>query len=715
MALVVKKEDENVDEELDPPKLNLKKEVLKIDHHVCLMSSVNELDVQQKGRCTKHNPTTMDIKDIVLHYYQHFRDLGQWNAAVPEPVAEYDRYKIEGYQCKVCKKLFRNRGRKIGVSQGPAQARSSFLFHYAVEHGNLINAMQDIAEVDLNPVLALIAEHNPSMNKFIAGGTDRRFDSEPCTIKISNDWWLNNALSTPTMAAGVRENFNCPFNSRPDCTSKNKDVTELKVHLIFHYLDYWKLSVEEYTSNEAECGECERRIAAGSPEACRSSMICHRALQHGELKLAITQLDPGFDSVLFNRMFQPDQTVQSSDYTQRVKTEVKVEPIEVKLEPDDSETIHEPHELNCNEDVNVKMEQIEVKVEPGLVFNEEIHETHMSAAHQGAKYSCDQCEYVTVHNSSFLKHMAVKHEGKKFACDQCDYVSCYRAGLSYHKASKHGGMEYECDQCEYSATTVIALKRHKACRHDAGEYVCNQCDYIASDRSKLEQHKVSEHDFEIRYPCEQCDYSATTLDTLKEHKTAMHEGSLYPCDQCDYKATYLGHLINHKKTIHEGIRYPCDQCDFKATTKRSLIKHKAALHEISIYHCDQCVYTAKCLSSVEDHKAAAHGGIIFKCDQCDYAGNNMRNLKRHITTKHKGIRYPCDQCDFVTNTVQGLKRHKKCIHEKKRKEMYSSAEEENQSIMKVERKYRVENDGEQKLKKRKKEASSSEEEGSNDS
>ena len=79
-----------------------------------------------------------------------------------------------------------------------------------------------MAEVDLSPVLALIAEHNPSMNKFIVEGTDRRFDSEPCTIKISNDWWLNNALSTPTMAAVPAENFNCPFNSRPDCRSKNK-------------------------------------------------------------------------------------------------------------------------------------------------------------------------------------------------------------------------------------------------------------------------------------------------------------------------------------------------------------------------------------------------------------------------------------------------------------------------------------------------------------
>ena len=65
-----------------------------------------------------------------------------------------------------------------------------------------------------------------------------------------------------------------------------------------------------------------------------------------------------------------------------------MEPIEV--EPDHSQAIHEAPEIGVNGDVNVKMEKIEVKVEPDLVFNEDIHETHMSAAHQGIKYSCDQ-------------------------------------------------------------------------------------------------------------------------------------------------------------------------------------------------------------------------------------------------------------------------------------------------------------------------------------
>ena len=62
--------------------------------------------------------------------FEYFR--GTWDHLIPELKTEEERLKVEGYQCNVCGKKFRN-----NPTRGEFPARGSFICHWATEHGKV--------------------------------------------------------------------------------------------------------------------------------------------------------------------------------------------------------------------------------------------------------------------------------------------------------------------------------------------------------------------------------------------------------------------------------------------------------------------------------------------------------------------------------------------------------------------------------------------------
>ena len=57
---------------------------------------------------------------------------GTWDHLIPELKTEEEKLKVEGYQCNVCGKKFRN-----NPTRGEFPARGSFICHWATEHGKV--------------------------------------------------------------------------------------------------------------------------------------------------------------------------------------------------------------------------------------------------------------------------------------------------------------------------------------------------------------------------------------------------------------------------------------------------------------------------------------------------------------------------------------------------------------------------------------------------
>ena len=65
----------------------------------------------------------------------------------------------------------------------------------------------------------------------------------------------------------------------------------------------------------------------------------------------------------------------------------------------------------------------------------------------------------------------------QFSCNMCTKEYTNRGTLWQHKTSAHEGVRYSCDQCNSRSFTMAdKLRRHKARAHEGVRYPCDQCD-----------------------------------------------------------------------------------------------------------------------------------------------------------------------------------------------------------------------------------------------
>jgi len=274
-------------------------------------------------RCVSGAPLKVKLKEIPKHYYMHYRERKHWDndkciAPITEEEIKFKRY--ESFQCKICDAKFRVR------DDNPNQARSSFIYHFAIGDGKIVDAMMEDPIVDMEPVLDILQKHNvANLRQFIPNGTTVTYSGGPCIARDSCDWKIrdqkenggkggsatsktNNMVRLYNVTKNRVNPLACPFNDLDDCKKyvHEKKPEDLKLHLFKHYIGYWKTIVPEMSRTEVKCKDCARKITGETLEACRNSMICHRALHHDELKKAIEEDLREFNADLFDRLFNPE-------------------------------------------------------------------------------------------------------------------------------------------------------------------------------------------------------------------------------------------------------------------------------------------------------------------------------------------------------------------------------------------------------------------------
>ena len=175
-------------------------------------------------------------------------------------------------------------------------ARGSIICHWATEHGKVIEAMKADKEVDMSQVLSLLKSQDERMRGFIERGTKTGCDRNPVKILKSLNGGNLNANSQQQ-----RILIKCPKCSKLD---KNRCKNSLKLHLFHHYLDFWKEKVPQIESKSTICEQCtpHKKIVGANAEGLRMAVICHRAIQHSELREALRE-DTSLPGELINILY----------------------------------------------------------------------------------------------------------------------------------------------------------------------------------------------------------------------------------------------------------------------------------------------------------------------------------------------------------------------------------------------------------------------------
>eukprot|EP00088_Acartia_fossae_P038642 TRINITY_DN4008_c0_g1_i15.p1 TRINITY_DN4008_c0_g1~~TRINITY_DN4008_c0_g1_i15.p1 ORF type:complete len:543 (-),score=117.81 TRINITY_DN4008_c0_g1_i15:196-1824(-) len=270
--------------------------------HKCLMTSSEIKGPAIKTPCLKDKPLVMPFKDILQHYFMHYRIEGQWSKLVP-PTNHEDRGRIESYQCNICKSRFRANRKE----ENPEPARSSLIYHLCMQHGKLIDTIREDANLEpekIESLLNILYKYDSDVRKFIINGADKCSKDELFSINENCEWRIKN-MQAPSRVSFNRDKFTCPFNELKDCKEYDNGQA-LKMHLFQHYRAFWQDTVPQFTKSDAKCTICQKRQTALNPEALRTTMMCHRAIVHNELKDAIKDSIIDFDEELFERLFNPE-------------------------------------------------------------------------------------------------------------------------------------------------------------------------------------------------------------------------------------------------------------------------------------------------------------------------------------------------------------------------------------------------------------------------
>ena len=75
------------------------------------------------------------------------------------------------------------------------------------------------------------------------------------------------------------------------------------------------------------------------------------------------------------------------------------------------------------------------------------------------------------------------------------------SGLKQHKEAKHEGIRYPCDECEYITAYAAELKRHKKSKHDNREYTAMQTGNIEVHHQKVMDQKLSVSKYQGYWQC----------------------------------------------------------------------------------------------------------------------------------------------------------------------------------------------------------------------
>jgi hypothetical protein len=247
---------------------------------------------------------------VKLHYVVHYLHRGAFNHIVPELQGD-DRAKVEGYECNVCGKKFKN-----NVAKSEYPARGSFVCHLATEHGKILDAMRDDTEIDMSNVIELLKTYDKQFREFSITGTKTDKDDNLVTVKESLYWRMQHSAAAAKANGNNKDNTNTvsitpksfyPQNKSapqypsfggyfccPKCDQmkRNRDRASLRIHLFQHYRERWADRLKRVAKDDAKeinCDACKKKVTGATVSGVRNSIVCHWAIQHDELKDALAE------------------------------------------------------------------------------------------------------------------------------------------------------------------------------------------------------------------------------------------------------------------------------------------------------------------------------------------------------------------------------------------------------------------------------------------
>ena len=101
-----------------------------------------------------------------------------------------------------------------------------------------------------------------------------------------------------------------------------------------------------------------------------------------------------------------------------------------------------------------------------LIFDQTVMKRHKLFQHEGARISCEECNYQSRNTGNMKIHKQSKHEGKRPHCEKCEMQFVNKHSLVIHVEKKHQLIKWYLYNIYYY---VYQSKSHKSHNCNFGE------------------------------------------------------------------------------------------------------------------------------------------------------------------------------------------------------------------------------------------------------
>ena len=84
------------------------------------------------------------------------------------------------------------------------------------------------------------------------------------------------------------------------------------------------------------------------------------------------------------------------------------------------------------------------------VDNDSMRKNSLNEVTVYGKYTCNQCNYQSIHKHNLKSHVEIYHEGMVHKCPKC----------RWHMKSTHDDVKYDCSECEFKSTRKDSQATH---------------------------------------------------------------------------------------------------------------------------------------------------------------------------------------------------------------------------------------------------------------
>ena len=343
-----------------------------------------------------------------------------------------------------------------------------------------------------------------------------------------------------------------------------------------------------------------------------------------------------------------------------------------------------------------------------LIENE--HKAHLELYHANRlPFKCKHCLKGFKYHSYLLDHLQTnQHETKDtkkptrhpYKCYECDQFFGSRSAFNTHRDTHR--FTHKCKDCGKCFTSGPALGGHrqihrknkpnpkksksKPMQSKSKIYKCKDCGKCFASGPALGGHRAKSH--------RSTSNKSRPIASNKSHHTTSNNVSLlkhdYDCKICKREFKTRDLLLLHLDIHLRGI---CDICHIKYGVKvkdaqRNRIcidKHELMQEYIGNNKVLKCGYESCSFISIISNNMRHHrlshprNEEIHSCPQCSYSTRSKRHYLQHLLTHTSEKPFKCSRCNVGFKNLDNLDKHIANVHERKKGNGYSRANELQQS------------------------------------